>query len=180
MRDLMHKRRKPRINYSHVVTNMPFAARWILRGGPEAQSAAVDALGIVLSQIACRAISTPDVAALWLGPDEQLILAPEASGAELNVRLARALRTVPHSLVDVSHRQAALLVTGPYARAVLNAGCPLDLDLAAFPVDACTRTLFGKAEIVLWRKDHNGFYLEAERSFASYVSGLLAEAAHEQ
>jgi sarcosine oxidase, subunit gamma len=43
----------------------------------------------------------------------------------------------------------------------------------------CTRTVLAKAEIVLWRRAHDSFHLEVWRSFAGYVSGVLAEAARE-
>ena len=62
---------------------------------------------------------------------------------------------------------------------MLNAGCPLDLDLAEFPVGMCTRTVFAKADIVLWRTRADAFHLEVWRSFAGYVAGLLAEIATE-
>jgi sarcosine oxidase subunit gamma len=58
---------------------------------------------------------------------------------------------------------------------VLLFGCPLDLDTAAFPVDTAARTLFGKAEIVLWRTGDDTFHVEIWRSFAPYVVGLLTE-----
>lgn len=141
-------------------------------------SAAGSALGLDISQVACRAAMNGDqAAALWLGPDEQLLLGPE--GADLAATLAPALRDLPHSLVDVSHRQIALEVSGPHAAAVLNAGCPLDLDLSAFPVGMCTRTVFAKAEIVLWRTSEDVFHVEVWRSFASYVTEFLAEVARE-
>jgi sarcosine oxidase subunit gamma len=121
--------------------------------------------------------SQAQIAALWLGPDEQLLLAPEAS--DLAGPLEAALSTLPHSLVDVSHRQTALEVSGPHATALLNVGCPLDLDPAAFPVGMCTRTVLAKAEIVLWRTGEDVFHVEVWRSFAAYVSAFLAEAARE-
>jgi sarcosine oxidase subunit gamma len=40
----------------------------------------------------------------------------------------------------------------------------------------CTRTLFAKAEIVLWRTRPDMFRIEVWRSFAPYVQGLLEEA----
>jgi sarcosine oxidase subunit gamma len=43
----------------------------------------------------------------------------------------------------------------------------------------CTRTVFAKAEIVLWRYADDSFRLEVWRSFAAYVSGVIAEAARE-
>ena len=89
------------------------------------------------------------------------------------------LREQPYSLVDVSHRQVAFVLAEPHAVTVLAAGCPLDLDPSAFPVGMCTRTVYAKAEIVLWRHTDNSFQLEVWRSFAAYVSGVIAEAARE-
>ena len=170
-------RRAPQITACALVRALPPAARYILRGNPQVMAAAASALSLTISQIACRAATNGSVAALWLGPDEQLLLAPEA--ADLAATLQPALRDLSHSLVEVSHRQIALEVSGPHATAVLNAGCPLDLDLSAFPVGMCTRTVFAKAEIVLWRTDETVFHVEVWRSFASYLTEFLAEVARE-
>ena len=172
-------RRAPQITTCAFVRALPPASRYILRGGPQVMTAAGAALGLTISQTACRAATNPaqGVAALWLGPDEQLLIAPET--ADLAATLQPALRDLPHSLVEVSHRQIALEVSGQNATAVLNAGCPLDLDLSAFPVGMCTRTVLTKAEIVLWRTDETVFHVEVWRSFASYVTELLAEVARE-
>jgi sarcosine oxidase, subunit gamma len=139
--------------------------------------AAGAALGMEILQTACRAVVNGEVAALWQGPDEQLLLGPD--GLDLAATLAAALRELPHSLVDVSHRQTAVEVSGPQAAVLLNAGCPLDLDLSAFPVGMCTRTVLAKAEIVLWRTSAEVFHVEVWRSFAAYVTEFLAEVARE-
>jgi sarcosine oxidase subunit gamma len=62
---------------------------------------------------------------------------------------------------------------------VLNAGCPLDLDAAEFPVGMCTRTVLAKSEIVLWRRGVDSFRLEVARSFTPYVRAFLMEAARD-
>jgi sarcosine oxidase subunit gamma len=62
---------------------------------------------------------------------------------------------------------------------LLAAQCPLPLDLAAFPVDMCTRTVFAKAEVVLWRTAPETFRLEVARSFARYVVDMLSEIARD-
>jgi len=170
-------RRPPQITASALVRALPPASRYILRGGPQVMTAAGSALGLTISQVACRAATNGQQAALWLGPDEQLLIAAES--ADLAATLQPALRDLPHSLVEVSHRQIALEISGPHATNVLNAGCPLDLDLSAFPVGMCTRTVLTKAEIVLWRTDETVFHVEVWRSFASYVTELLAEVARE-
>ena len=156
---------------------LPPAARHILRGSPAVMIAAGDALGLSLSMPACRASLHGTRAALWLGPDERLLLGEETSAPDTARRLDEALRHMPHSLVDISHRQVALAIAGPHAADELAAGCPLDLDRGAFPVGMCTRTVLAKAEILLWRVAEDGFHLEVWRSFAAYVSGLIAEAA---
>jgi sarcosine oxidase subunit gamma len=161
-----------------LVRPLPHATRYVLRGGPQVMTATGTALGLNISEAACRAAVNGDqAAALWLGPDEQLLIGPES--AELTATLTPALRDLPHSLVDVSHRQIALEVSGTHAADILNAGCPLDLDLSAFPVGMCTRSVFAKAEIVLWRTSTDVFHVEVWRSFASYVTEFLAEVARE-
>ena len=92
---------------------------------------------------------------------------------------ACAASGVLHSAVDVSHRNTAILVEGPGAAAAINAGCPLDLSPRAFPVGACTRTIFGKVEIVLLRTGEESFRVEVWRSFSDYAFALLAEGARD-
>ncbi len=127
-----------------------------------------------LATAPCRSMVQGDWAALWLGPDEQLLLGPESEGAALAASVAETLGDLPHSLVDVSHRQAGLEISGPHAIELLNAGCPLDLELAQFPVSACTRTVLAKSEIVLWRRANERFHVEIWRSFVPYLTGFLA------
>jgi len=67
-------------------------------------------------------------------------------------------------------------LNGPDASAIISTGCPLDLDPAEFPVGMCTRTLLGKAEVVLWRRGIEEYHLETGRSFLDYVLGWLREA----
>ncbi len=93
--------------------------------------------------------------------------------------LETALADLPHALVDVSHRQCAVEVSGVHAANILNGACPLDIDIAEFPVGMCTRTVLAKAEIVLWRIREDAFHVEFWRSFAGYVTALLAEIASE-
>jgi sarcosine oxidase subunit gamma len=153
------------------------ATRYILRGDAMAQAAAGEALGLRVPTAPCRAERTGERAALWLGPDEWLLLAPADAGPTLGSALAAKLAGLPHSLVDVGHRQVGLEIEGGAAATLLAAGCPLDLHQDSFPVGMCTRTMLGKSEITLWRLAPETFRLEVWRSFAAYVCGFLAEGA---
>ena len=182
-------RRAPRIHTAEWLDAAPPALRFAFYGDREARAAAAPVWGTEFSEAACRAIANESRAALWLGPDEYLLLdfAADAAGAggmppaeaPILRALGGALGALPHALVDVSHRQFALEVRGPHAARILNGACPLDLDPQAFPVGMCTRTVLAKAEIVLWRTRESAFHLEAWRSFSGYVTGVLGEIASE-
>jgi len=179
MVDLSTARQQPVVASSPLLRQLPPASRLVLRGGPKVLAAAADALGLPRGETPCRAVRNDGRAALWLGPDERLLIGPAEAAAELSGLLQSALAGLPHSLVEISHAQLAFEMSGARAAAALNIGCPLDLDLAAFPVDMCTRTVFAKAQIVLWRTGLETFRVESARSFAPYVTKILALATHE-
>jgi sarcosine oxidase subunit gamma len=118
--------------------------------------------------------------AVRLGPDEWLLIGPEGDGEAISREISAPLGGAHHSLVDIGHGNAALEVAGPAAAAVLSAGCSLDLDPARFPTGMGTRTLIGKADVVLMRTgDEPRYRLECQRSFARYLDQLIGEAAQE-
>jgi sarcosine oxidase, subunit gamma len=161
---------------------LPPATRFIFQGNALARGIAGQCWGVSFAETACRATCAGNRAALWLGPDEYLLLddaqfSDTADAASFASTLAPALKDVAHSLVDISHRQVAWQLSGEHITDILSGACPLDLHVRAFPVGMCTRTLLAKAEVVLWRTGADAFRLEAWRSFAPYVIALLEEIA---
>jgi sarcosine oxidase subunit gamma len=155
----------------------PSAARFLLRGSPSAVARVRERFGAPPPITPRRANESGARAALWLGPDEWLLIAEGEAPEALGPTLEGALAAEPHSLVDISQRQLGLELSGSLAARALNAGCPLDLSLGAFPVGDATRTMLAKAEIVLWRKGPQQFHVEVWRSFADYAVAFLSEAA---
>jgi len=177
-------RRLPPVPATEWMKPLPPAMRFILHGDARVRAAAAAAWGAAFSEAPCRAVLQKTRATLWLGPDEYLLLGtlsgdPMESGIAAADALERSLSGMPHALVDVSHRQFALEVSGPHAATILSGACPLDLDIGEFPAGMCTRTVLAKADIVLWRTRGDAFHLEAWRSFSGYVTGLLREIAGE-
>lgn len=163
-------------SYSWVgITPASSASRLLLRAPRASLGELSQALDLELPTKPKTSATKSKRAALWLGPDEWLLIGPATDD------LAGALATVTafHSAVDVSHRNVGILVTGERAEATLAAGCPQDLSLASFPVGACSRTVFGKVEIVLWRSGEDAFRVECWRSFCDYTLKLLAAAARD-
>jgi sarcosine oxidase subunit gamma len=155
----------------------PSAARLVLQGDAEVRRVAARVWGVSFSEESCRALTAGDRATLWLGPDEHLMWQASRDRQLPLDDLEQALKEHPHSLVDVSHRQTSLEISGANAAVILSGACPLDFDLREFPVHMCTRTVLSKAEIVLWRTAPEVFHLEVWRSFHSYVLQLLGEIA---
>ncbi|NSZ17832.1 sarcosine oxidase subunit gamma [Agrobacterium vitis] len=145
------------------------ASRISLRAGADAVSGLSSALGLTLPTAPKTSAHTGPRLVFWLGPDEWLVI--DEDGADL-IAACAASGTI-HSATDVSHRNTAILVSGPGAVQTLNAACPLDLSLKTFPLGAVTRTVFGKIEIVLYRMSEDAFRVECWRSFAEYAFGML-------
>lgn len=179
MSDLMHASRRGVLDGLHGgsgVARLAAAApasRINLRAPAASLDALSAALGLSLPAKPKTSASAKGRYALWLGPDEWLII--DENGADLMA--AASSSGVLHSATDVSHRNTAIVVSGPRVEVAINGGCPQDLSLAIFPVGACSRTLIGKAEVVLYRTAENTFRIEVWRSFATYVFGMLDEAA---
>ncbi|MHA6645148.1 sarcosine oxidase subunit gamma [Mesorhizobium sp. A623] len=152
---------------------LPPAERISLRASEASVASVSRALGLTLPQKPKTSASKGGRTALWLGPDEWLVI-DEADGDLLaDCAKAKAL----HSSVAISHRNVAIAVTGTGAAATINSGCPQDLSLEVFPVGACSRTVLGKSEIVLYRTAPDAFRVECWRSFSDYVFTHLSEAA---
>jgi sarcosine oxidase subunit gamma len=173
-------RTPPTVTATEWMKAVPPAMRFILHGDARVRALAAPVWGVAFAEQSCRAVVQDSRATLWLGPDEYLLLGAdeESQGAAADA-LEGALGDIPHALVNVSHRQFALEVSGTHAATLLSGACPLDLDLGEFPVGMCTRTVLAKADIVLWRTRDDTFHLEVWRSFGGYVTGLLSEIAGE-
>ena len=177
MADMQFSRELPLAGMMHggpgvSISAAPEANRINLRAGDDALAGLSKALGVTLPKKPKTSASKDRRHALWIGPDEWLVI-DEAGDPAADCAEVKAA----HSAVDVSHRNTAILVSGPFAADVINAGCPQDLSLEIFPVGACSRTVFGKIEIVLYRTAEDAFRVECWRSFSDYAFEFLKDAA---
>ncbi|CDN49293.1 sarcosine oxidase subunit gamma [Neorhizobium galegae] len=166
-------------SHNATLTVAPSAERISLRVRAEEVAALSGALGVDLPVRPKTSASANGRTALWLGPDEWLVIGDGGSDVGNSLMQAAKNSGVLHSATDVSHRNTAILVSGPGAAAAINAGCPQDLSLKVFPVGACSRTILGKVEIVLLRTAQDAFRVEVWRSFSRYAFGLLSEGAQD-
>jgi sarcosine oxidase subunit gamma len=144
----------PAVHAGVTIALRPPVQRWSLRAR---EAAALetrlgrklpDRIGETLDDIAC------------LGPDEWLWRSAAASPQDPGAGL-------PLSIVDVSERSVGFIVEGRQARAVLNAGCPLDLE--RFAVGRTTRTAYEGVEIILHRESDQRWTIDVWRSFSEWM-----------
>jgi sarcosine oxidase subunit gamma len=118
--------------------------------------------------------------ALWLGPDEWLIVDAEGQNPELEAALRATLRSRHHAVTDVSASRTAIEISGAEARVVLAKGCPLDLHASVFRVPQVAQSLLAKAQVILQIvEDRPAFRIFVRNSFAAYVAEWLVDAAAE-
>ena len=111
-------------------------------------------------------------AALWLGPDEWLILGPADTAHEIVTALETAFADVQRSVVDVSANRVAIALTSDDRLELLSHVCSVDLDPRAWTAGRCAQTLLGRAQVILVERDRTTPVL-VRPSFADYVVDLL-------
>lgn len=135
-------------------------------------------LGISLPLVPNTASGDPDgLHALWLGPDEWLVLGPagDAPAIESDIRSAAGDAFVV--TVDVSANRIAFELSGPTAREVLESGCPVDLHPRAFRAGSCAQTLLARANVLLHQTgDAPRYRIWVRPSFAPYLAAWLTDA----
>ncbi|MEE9301860.1 MAG: sarcosine oxidase subunit gamma family protein, partial [Alphaproteobacteria bacterium] len=136
------------------------------------------ALRLTLPRTPNRVAEAGGLLALWLGPDEWLLVGPEAS--DLEARLRSALSGQHVAITDVSANRTVLELGGPKAREVLNKGCPLDLDPRVFGPGQCAQSILARAQLLLHQRDiEPTYHLYVRGSFAFYAASWLIDAMKE-
>ncbi|UUU20431.1 sarcosine oxidase subunit gamma [Streptomyces sp. DSM 40750] len=165
------------------LAELPFLTQLDVR--LDAKGAAADAIGLALDlQLPLEpntVVRAGELAALWLGPDEWLLVGPPGGERDLESRIRTAAADEPVSVTDVSAQRTTLLVAGPRARDLLAHGCALDLHPRAFGAGRCAQTTLGRTQIVLVARDEPGagFWVLVRSSFAGYLADWLLDAAAE-
>ena len=139
----------------------------VLRGGDAGFHAAVaGVLGAGLPETPNRAAG----GALWLGPDEWLVV----SDADIAGPLEEALAGQHCAIVDVSEARAVLELSGPGATDLLASGCRLDLE--ALRPGSCAQTALARAHMLLEPREGGVWRLYVGRSFEAYALAWIEDA----
>jgi sarcosine oxidase subunit gamma len=146
---------------------IPFVAQLDVRAG----EAAATRIGLPLEPDTTA--SAVGGVALWLGPDEWLVVGDD--GTEQAMR-ADLLQAAPDAtVVDLSADRTVIELSGPKTRDVLAQDCALDLHPRAFGPGQCAQTGLTRAQVV-HAIEPDVFWIFVRRSFALYLVGWLTDA----
>ncbi len=150
---------------------LPFLAQVDVRCSPdEAQR-----VGLPLEPNTSRVLGKRE--ALWLGPDEWLVVGPEGQAPAIVAELEAALEGRHRSVLDVSAARTAIELQAADRLELLATGCGLDLDLRGGWVPGrVAQTLFARAQVLLHERER-ATRLFVRPSFADYVLDRLLAAA---
>jgi sarcosine oxidase subunit gamma len=164
------------------LAEVPFLAQITFRAaaGSAAAEAAGRALGAPLPVAPNTVSAGGDVAALWMGPDEWLVVGPDPARGDLLAALEDAAAGEHVTVVDVSAHRAVVEIGGAHAAGVLRKGCSIDLHPGAFGPGRCAQTALARAHVILQaRTAELSYRVFARASFAQYVAAWLLDAAAE-
>ena len=116
-----------------------------------------------------------DRAALWLAPDEWLVLGRPGAEHDIVAELGSAFACEHHSVVDVTSNRVAIEISGPAAKEVLASGCPLDFHPRRWGFESCAQTLLADTQVILQeRQTSTGILVRS--SFSEHLLDWLIDA----
>ncbi len=167
-------------NGSLEIREIPFITQVNLRADPydaSCMQAVRQELGLDLPVLPNTVAFADDQSALWLGPEEWLIVGPPDQAAVIQESIRKAL-AASGSVADVSANRTVISVKGTAARQLLAFGCAVDLHPRAFGPGRCAQTMLAKAQVIIQQTEAMPvFYLYVRASFASYLAEWLLDAA---
>ncbi len=167
-----------------TLTELPFRGHYNLRGdaGDDAFCSAVQsALSIALPVEPCTSSNNDSARLLWLGPDEWLLVTPDANGEALVDALQASIAQTFSKLTDISSGQTIIQISGDKTLDLLARGCTLDLHPRVFGQGQCAQSAVAKSPALVNRissAEHAPvFDVIVRRSFADYLWRWLEDAA---
>lgn len=112
-------------------------------------------------------------AALWMSPDELLLVVPYDQAASLTGQMAQALAEAHALVVNVSDARAVFDLSGPFAAEVLAKVVPINMAPDAFGPDMVRRTRIAQVPAALWISGADRYTIVCFRSVADYVFDVL-------
>jgi sarcosine oxidase, subunit gamma len=138
--------------------------------------AAKDVLGLDLPKAPRTTNTWGDMKALWLSPDQWLILCPGDKTQKLLAELNATLKGIHALAVDVSDMRAIIRLEGEHARTTVMKGTSIDLTHGDYPPGTIRRMKFAEVGALLHIIEDDVIEVYVFRSYADYAWEFLLKA----
>ncbi|HEV3097650.1 MAG TPA: sarcosine oxidase subunit gamma family protein [Candidatus Dormibacteraeota bacterium] len=162
------------------IRELPFLTQINLRIDPQDEATMQrlgSLLGFAMPLTPNTVASAGDRRALWLGPDEWLVVGDQDQGKAIEQSVRELLAGAAASIADVSAGRTAVLIGGEQAQGLLARGIAIDLHPRVFVPGRCAQTLLARAQVIIERSDDDAFHLYVRSSYARYFADWLLDAA---
>jgi sarcosine oxidase subunit gamma len=126
---------------------IPLGSQVSIRADEDAASA----LGLPIDPNTWSAVDRGE--ALWLGPDEWLVVSETEPADTIVDDARRRLAGRHHSVMDVSANRVVIELTRPRRFELLDAGCGIDLHPRAWLEGMCAQTLLANVAVLLQERN---------------------------
>lgn len=164
--------------YGVTITSQPDAGLLNLRTTAKAELFR-SAVGMTLPQTPNTVTNAGTRLAVWLGPDEYLLMVEDEQTDQVTHALSSVLAGQHYALNTISDALAVYQLEGKAVREVLSKGCSVDLHSSAFSAGQSFQSRLGHAGITCICTAESSITLICRYSFSDYVETWLKDAATE-
>jgi len=136
-------------------------------------------LGLNLEMVPNTMVNDNGKFALWLGPDERLVILPKDQLITAGMNLERELQGIHYSAVDLSSGQVILNLKGEEVLNILSKGCSVDLHQKYFKAGQCVQTSIDKINVICFPLENNHIRVIVRRSYSEALIEWLKDASIE-
>ena len=168
---------KNQINYNDVsVKEVCPVMKLNLRGKKrEFFTAAGKQLDMILPTEANTSSSSDKLTAIWLSPDEWMIVSNETTSKETNtyelndILFSNISKTSLGAVTDVTDQFVQLEIKGDKIYELFSSGCPFNFNLFREKKGSTAQTLLNHVDVIIHNKDKDFVNLFVRRSFAKHL-----------
>tara|TARA_E500000075_G_scaffold11701_1_gene9024 strand:+ start:464 stop:1027 length:564 start_codon:yes stop_codon:yes gene_type:complete len=140
-------------------------------------------LNMILPTEANTSTTSDKLTAIWLSPDEWMIVSNELVNKDTNkyelyeILFNSISKTNLGAVIDVTDQFVQLELKGKNIYEIFSAGCPFNFNEFKEKIGATTQTVLNHIDVILHHKEENVVNLFVRRSFAEHLWSWIEDSA---
>ena len=140
-------------------------------------------INMILPIEANTSTSSNNYTAIWLSPDEWMIVSNNTVNKENNdykieeLLFNKISKTNLGSVTDVTDQLVTININGEKIFDLLSTGCPFDFNNFKSKKGACVQTLLAQIDVIIHHNEMNSVNLFVRRSFSEHLMSWINDSA---